>query len=269
MHVEKSKRPSLRPCSPLNFHMNLLFNTRVLKLGHFGIFDALFPFLELFKLKFSNEIWPQPQRAFFVVVSVRGRIKTNRLLHIFSCNRRLTLFLFFISRFLLCKVPWCNGQHSGLWIQWSEFKSRWDLHEFPSRATSSSPLSFILPWGNWPVKNTLRVGPLFFLWGWAIFKKFLDSKKLRKKLARDGCGKNQIGQVFFYFQGLIFQYVKKKMFAQAIAHQKTHTKSKGERKIMIGFKGHSEFCLPEIFNVRLGEHGFFYTSQLKNRRNCA
>ena len=24
-------------------------------------------------------------------------------------------------------VPWCNGQHFGLWIQWSEFKSRWDL----------------------------------------------------------------------------------------------------------------------------------------------
>ena len=24
-------------------------------------------------------------------------------------------------------APWCYGQHSGLWIQWSEFKSRWDL----------------------------------------------------------------------------------------------------------------------------------------------
>ena len=24
-------------------------------------------------------------------------------------------------------APWCNGQHSGLWIQRSEFKSRWDL----------------------------------------------------------------------------------------------------------------------------------------------
>ncbi len=25
-------------------------------------------------------------------------------------------------------VPWCNGQHSGLWIQRSEFKSRRDLY---------------------------------------------------------------------------------------------------------------------------------------------
>ena len=25
-------------------------------------------------------------------------------------------------------APWCNGQHSGLWIQRSEFKSRWDLY---------------------------------------------------------------------------------------------------------------------------------------------
>ena len=25
------------------------------------------------------------------------------------------------------KVPWCNGQHSGLWILQSEFKSRWNL----------------------------------------------------------------------------------------------------------------------------------------------
>ena len=25
------------------------------------------------------------------------------------------------------QVPWCNGEHSGLWIQWSEFKSRWNL----------------------------------------------------------------------------------------------------------------------------------------------
>lgn len=24
-------------------------------------------------------------------------------------------------------VPWCNGYHSGLWIHWSEFKSRWNL----------------------------------------------------------------------------------------------------------------------------------------------
>ena len=24
-------------------------------------------------------------------------------------------------------VPWCNAEHSGLWIQWSEFKSPWDL----------------------------------------------------------------------------------------------------------------------------------------------
>ena len=31
-------------------HINLLFNTRGLKLGHFGIFDALFPFLAFFKL---------------------------------------------------------------------------------------------------------------------------------------------------------------------------------------------------------------------------
>ena len=28
---------------------------------------------------------------------------------------------------LTCEVPWCNGEHSGLWIQWSEFKSRWNL----------------------------------------------------------------------------------------------------------------------------------------------
>jgi len=33
-----------------NCHINLLFNSRGLKLGHFGIFDALFPFLAFFKL---------------------------------------------------------------------------------------------------------------------------------------------------------------------------------------------------------------------------
>ena len=27
---------------------------------------------------------------------------------------------------MFAMVPWCNGQHSGLWIQWSEFKSRWN-----------------------------------------------------------------------------------------------------------------------------------------------
>ena len=27
-------------------------------------------------------------------------------------------------------VPWCNGEHSGLWIQRSEFKSRWNLDAF-------------------------------------------------------------------------------------------------------------------------------------------
>jgi len=30
--------------------INLLFNSRGLKLGYFGIFDALFPFLAFFKL---------------------------------------------------------------------------------------------------------------------------------------------------------------------------------------------------------------------------
>ena len=35
----------------LNFcRINLLFHSRELKLGHFGIFDALFPFLAFFKL---------------------------------------------------------------------------------------------------------------------------------------------------------------------------------------------------------------------------
>ena len=33
-----------------NFRINLLFHSRVLNLGHFGIFDALFPFLAFFKL---------------------------------------------------------------------------------------------------------------------------------------------------------------------------------------------------------------------------
>jgi len=33
-----------------NSCMNLLFNARGLKLGHFGIFDALVPFLAFFKL---------------------------------------------------------------------------------------------------------------------------------------------------------------------------------------------------------------------------
>ena len=33
-----------------NRRINLLFNARGLKLGHFGIFDALFPFLVFFKL---------------------------------------------------------------------------------------------------------------------------------------------------------------------------------------------------------------------------
>ena len=32
-----------------NCHINLLFNSRGLKLGHFNIFDALFPFLAFFK----------------------------------------------------------------------------------------------------------------------------------------------------------------------------------------------------------------------------
>ena len=31
-------------------HINLLFHNRGLKLGHFGIFDVLFPFLAFFKL---------------------------------------------------------------------------------------------------------------------------------------------------------------------------------------------------------------------------
>ena len=34
-----------------NSHINLLFNSTGLKLSHFGIFDALFPFLAFFKLK--------------------------------------------------------------------------------------------------------------------------------------------------------------------------------------------------------------------------
>ena len=33
-----------------NCSINLLFNSRALKLSHFGIFDALFPFLAFFKL---------------------------------------------------------------------------------------------------------------------------------------------------------------------------------------------------------------------------
>ena len=33
-----------------NCRINLLFTSRGLKLGHFGIFDALFPFLAFFKL---------------------------------------------------------------------------------------------------------------------------------------------------------------------------------------------------------------------------
>jgi len=33
-----------------NCHINLLFNSWGLKLGHFGIFDALVPFLAFFKL---------------------------------------------------------------------------------------------------------------------------------------------------------------------------------------------------------------------------
>ena len=33
-----------------NCHINLLFHSGGLKLGHFGIFDALFPFLAFFKL---------------------------------------------------------------------------------------------------------------------------------------------------------------------------------------------------------------------------
>jgi len=33
-----------------NSRINLLFKVRGLKLGHFGIFDALFPFLAFFKL---------------------------------------------------------------------------------------------------------------------------------------------------------------------------------------------------------------------------
>ena len=33
-----------------NCGINLLFHSRGLKLGHFGIFDALFPFLAFFKL---------------------------------------------------------------------------------------------------------------------------------------------------------------------------------------------------------------------------
>jgi len=33
-----------------NSHVNFLFDARGLKLGHFGIFDALFSFLAFFKL---------------------------------------------------------------------------------------------------------------------------------------------------------------------------------------------------------------------------
>ena len=44
------------PCSPATFpensicRINLPFHSRGLKLSHFGIFDALFPFLAFFKL---------------------------------------------------------------------------------------------------------------------------------------------------------------------------------------------------------------------------
>ena len=34
----------------LNCRINLLFHSRGLKLDHYGIFDALFPFLAFFKL---------------------------------------------------------------------------------------------------------------------------------------------------------------------------------------------------------------------------
>ena len=34
-----------------NCRINLLFDSRELKLGHFGIFDTLFPFLPFFKLQ--------------------------------------------------------------------------------------------------------------------------------------------------------------------------------------------------------------------------
>jgi len=34
----------------LNCRINLLFNSKVFKLGYFGIFDALFPFLVFLKL---------------------------------------------------------------------------------------------------------------------------------------------------------------------------------------------------------------------------
>lgn len=37
-------------------------------------------------------------------------------------------------------VPWCNGHHAGLWIQQSEFKSRWNLE--PDLRFKNTPTGF-------------------------------------------------------------------------------------------------------------------------------
>ena len=62
----ESKSSNIFHTNPLNFPkiqtVNLLLNARGLKLGHFAIFDAVFPFLTFFKLKpvrlsFFRKIW--------------------------------------------------------------------------------------------------------------------------------------------------------------------------------------------------------------------
>ena len=91
-----------RPCSPptksiqilsfkfsqnSNCRINLLFNSRTLKLGHFGILNALFPFLAFFKSVMAHNIRPLYEKISSLTLAVKGlfqrliNMKKHALVH--------------------------------------------------------------------------------------------------------------------------------------------------------------------------------------------
>ena len=65
-------------------------------------------------------------------------------------------------------VPWCNGQHSGLWIQRSEFKSRRNLNIFskPSNTVMEAVRSLFWPWSGPASERRLHLFLWFVLNSW-------------------------------------------------------------------------------------------------------
>ena len=93
--------------------------------------------------------------------AIRVQISLVPTFHFLPDLRFSSIKIFFqIVAFLIQqRVPWCNGEHSGLWIQRSEFKSRWNLLFifyqicFPNLLRYSSQIvAFLIyyrvPWSN-------------------------------------------------------------------------------------------------------------------------